>query len=364
MAKKNRYYQRPDGLFEAVRTINGKRKAFRGKSCREVDRKILEYQEQKERGRTFKAVLNEWWNEKEPTVTEATRRAYSPAMRRLEEEYGEREIKSIRPLDLERTVIRMKEQGYRQGTFHATIAIMRQVCSWAVIHGDLDISPATEIHTPKGTPAQHRQSLTNDQIRAVTEYRGAGHLLGMLLLYTGCRIGEAMALRYEDIDRKGATVTICRKVSYATGHPVMEDQTKTAAGMRTIRLLAPLADVLPKGHIGLIFHEPDGSPLTKSHYTAMWRDLCDGVGFVTYEAAKQGRSIVQRPVYPITPHVFRHTFATVCYDAGIDSKATAAMLGHSNEQTTRNIYTHLRRERQQLDAERLEEYVSSLVSTQ
>lgn len=34
MAKKSKYHQRPDGLFEAIRTINGKRVAFRGKSCR------------------------------------------------------------------------------------------------------------------------------------------------------------------------------------------------------------------------------------------------------------------------------------------------------------------------------------------
>ena len=40
---KSKYYKRPDGLFESIRTINGKRVAFRGKTCREVDRKILEY---------------------------------------------------------------------------------------------------------------------------------------------------------------------------------------------------------------------------------------------------------------------------------------------------------------------------------
>ena len=41
MAKKSsskKYYQRPDGLFESIRTINGKRVPFRGRTCREVDR--------------------------------------------------------------------------------------------------------------------------------------------------------------------------------------------------------------------------------------------------------------------------------------------------------------------------------------
>ena len=41
MAKKQKYYQRKDGLFETIKTINGKRVAFRGHSCREVDQKLL-----------------------------------------------------------------------------------------------------------------------------------------------------------------------------------------------------------------------------------------------------------------------------------------------------------------------------------
>ena len=60
MVKKQKYYQRPDSLFEAIRTINGKRVAFRGKTCREVDRKMLEYREEVSVGRSFSVVADEW----------------------------------------------------------------------------------------------------------------------------------------------------------------------------------------------------------------------------------------------------------------------------------------------------------------
>ena len=59
MAKKNRYYVRKDGLHESIRTVNGKRVAFRGKTDREVDRKILEYREKLEQGRTVKEICDE-----------------------------------------------------------------------------------------------------------------------------------------------------------------------------------------------------------------------------------------------------------------------------------------------------------------
>ena len=43
MAKK-KYYQRPDGLYEAIRVVNGKRKAFRGRTPHEVEQKMIAYQ--------------------------------------------------------------------------------------------------------------------------------------------------------------------------------------------------------------------------------------------------------------------------------------------------------------------------------
>jgi integrase len=43
----------------------------------------------------------------------------------------------------------------------------------------------------------------------------------------------------------------------------------------------------------------------------------------------------------LTPHVFRHNFATVLYYAGVDIKEAQRLCGHSNVQLTLDIYTHL-----------------------
>ena len=83
MKNKSKYYVRPDGTHEAIRTINGKRVAFRGKSDREVDRKILEYNEKQELGRKFPEIADEWEREHEKEVSESTRRVYSFAVKRL-----------------------------------------------------------------------------------------------------------------------------------------------------------------------------------------------------------------------------------------------------------------------------------------
>ena len=55
----------------------------------------------------------------------------------------------------------------------------------------------------------------------------------------------------------------------------------------------------------------------------------------------------------VYPHALRHTFATLCYYAGMDAKVTQALMGHANYSTTINIYTHLADEEAQIDVSKL-----------
>ena len=338
---KSKYYQRPDGLFESIRMINGKRVAFRGHSCREVDRKILEYKEKLESGRTVKEVADQWQREREPHLSEASRKAYKSPMKELLDYIGDKPVKDVKPIQLDRYMLKLKAKGYRLGSVKLCLTVCKQVFRFAVIQGDIDVSPAAEIQIPGKLDRQKRGSLTAEQIVQVAKYRGPGYLMGIAFLFTGCRRGELMGLRYEDIDRKNKTINVCRKVSYVTGKAVLEDHTKTEAGMRQIPLLKPLEDVLPVGRIGLIFHCEDGGLMTPYAIKNEWDAFIDGCGLPK----------------EITPHWMRHTFATICYDAGLDPKSTAAMMGHANESITMEIYTHLSKSREQINADKLAAYL-------
>ena len=71
MAKRS-YYRRPDGLYETTRTVNGKRVRFRGRTCAEVDRKILEYNTQVKQGRKLEVIGREWLEGREREVAYST----------------------------------------------------------------------------------------------------------------------------------------------------------------------------------------------------------------------------------------------------------------------------------------------------
>ena len=357
---KSKYYKRPDGLFEAIRTVDGKRVAFRGKTCREVDRKILEYQEQGKPGRQFPAVADEWEREHERTIAESTRRVYSFAVRRLKAAFPG-PAAEIRPLDVKRYITAFEREGRAANSVQIELAVCKMIFAHAVLHGDIDVSPAAEVKKSRGLPTKKREALTEEQEALVkaagTAQKGRWWLFGYLLLYTGMRRGEALALSYSDIDRKAGVIHVTKKLSYASGQfPVLEDRLKSENGRRDIPLLPPLGAALPKNRVGLIFPGKDGKFMRASEITTNWRNYCRDIGLNELQYTDAGEPV---ETFPITPHCFRHSFATICYEAGLDPRQAAQILGDTPE-VLEGVYTHLREGRRKTAAEKLLEHFSGV----
>ena len=353
MKNKSKYYVRPDGIHESIRTINGKRVAFRGKSDREVDKKILEYNQKLKNGRKFSVIADEWEREHESGVSESTRRVYSYAVKRLKEEFKGL-ASEVRPLDIQRYIAAFEKQGRSANSVQIELAVCKMIFSHAVISGDIDVSPAVEIKKSRGLPTKKREALTEDQENAVKAsaitQEACWWLFGYLLLYTGMRRGEALALSYSDIDRKAGVIHVTKKLSYACGQfPTLEDHLKSQNGRRDIPLLPPLAAVLPKNRVGLVFPGEDGGFMRASEITKNWRAYCRDIGLNEFQRTDDGKML---ETFPITPHCFRHSFATICYEAGLDPRQAAQSLGDTPE-VLEGVYTHLRNGTRQTAAVKL-----------
>lgn len=359
MAKK-KYYQRPDGMFETSRTVNGKRVKFRGRSCAEVDRKILAYNAERNTGRKVPVIADEWLAEREIEISMSTYRVYNYAVERIKKAFpmvaGE-----VAPLDIKRYITAFEKQGYSRNSVQIELGVIKQIFAYAVLQGDIDTNPAREVKHSRNLPCKKRHALTEEEERKVETYRGEDYLLGMMLLYTGCRRGELLALHWQDIDRKAGTITISKKLNYAYGNtPHLEHHLKNRnrenndGSGRVVPLLAPLAAVLPNRRIGLIFANDEGKPLTGAQLLNRWQAYCRNAGLADYEYNDKGEPVA---TYPITPHCFRHSFTTICYEAGLDAKTTAAFIGDT-EQVTTEIYTELRQRQHVSGAERVNAYLA------
>ena len=318
-----KYYVRPDGLHETIIKINGKRKAFRGKTDREVWEKVKSYRADLASGKTetFENVAHAWWNEIEPTLANNSQKNYKPAYSRAVAEFGKEDVSSITAKDVEKYINRFAKT-YAKKTVATQRQIIRQILTKAQRDGYIMYNPAEAVLLPKNLPQKKRRAPKAEQIQLIKNSLDKPFgLFAYLIYYTGCRRGEALALRYEDIDRKAKKVRINKSAFYIGARPYIKSP-KTEAGNRVVPLLSALAAVLPDKKHGYIFSDDGGeTPLMNHRVTRLY-------------TAYQTESGVT-----VTPHEIRHGYATALHEAGVDYKTAQTLLGHAQLSTTMDIYT-------------------------
>lgn len=98
-----------------------------------------------------------------------------------------------------------------------------------------------------------------------------------------------------------------------------------------------------------LFTMQNGELMTSSSFRRFWDNILDklniAAGGEKYTRTDLQKDKEQKPIRlianDITPHMFRHTYATNLYYAGIDIKTAQMLLGHSSIQMTMDVYTHL-----------------------
>ena len=97
-----------------------------------------------------------------------------------------------------------------------------------------------------------------------------------------------------------------------------------------------------------VFHTPSGAPLPQASYKRMWSRLMVACGCVEWREIAPGTSrpddILKQVKPTLTPHYFRHNYVTLLYESGVDPLIAMKIVGHTDYQTTANIYTHLKEE--------------------
>ena len=158
-----------------------------------------------------------------------------------------------------------------------------------------------------------------------------------LVAYRGLRRGEAVGLRWEDVDLDAAEARITQQV-VQLGWRTETGAPKTDSGARTVSLDAATVDVLRACRAaqaaereawgaawqdnGLVFTREDGSPLHPDLATDTFERL--------YRAAS---------LPPIRLHDLRHTAASLALQAGVPLKVVSEQLGHSSLAITADTYT-------------------------
>ena len=153
-----------------------------------------------------------------------------------------------------------------------------------------------------------------------------------ILLFTGARRGEMLALRWEDIDRESGVVHITHAITFNKKGAAVLGTTKSKAGVRDVPLMTDLLEWLGEPASGYIVGGE--KPLSQRQFTLRWEKI---------QKAARAAGMPEATTATFTPHVLRHTFATLAAESNVDSGTLQTMLGHDDPKTTRR-YTHLHAE--------------------
>lgn len=325
MPKKPKYYVRPDGLHESIRNIDGKRVAFRGKTDAEVERKMIEYRARAAQGRLFKDVAEEWKSVHFPTLAPNTLKGYRPALKDASEHFGDDYIKQIDPPDIKAYIGEFAAKKCAKKTVTNRLLVLSLIFSYAVQNGDILYSPCTHISIPKNLTKTRREAASAEDESKIKNSAPDSWLLPFMILYTGLRKGEALALTYGDIDRNEKIIHVTKSVYHENNKPKIK-QPKTEAGFRTVPILDPLIKRLPRGKPEEYVFSLDGgkTALSEMQYQKQWENYASSINI------------------SCTAHQLRHSYATMLFEFGIALKDAQDLLGHSTAAMTQDIYTHLR----------------------
>ncbi len=330
--------KRADGRYAKSIVIKGKKQFFYGKTQAEVNKKILDYKTKEENGKTFREVAELWWDEHSPTLAYSSIRYYQAPYKNAVDEFGDDFIIDIKPMDINQYLKKLAVKKYSHKSVFARLMVVRQIIDFAVLNGLVNYNVASVVKIPKNLSRTEREPADEETIAKIkNSFGNTFSLFALVALYTGCRRGEILALTSDDIDYTQKTININKSVYHVNNQPFVKAP-KTKTSIRVIPLLAPLEECLLSSKIKGYLFNIDGKMLTDKQARSLWDKYCKETNI------------------KITPHQLRHAFATRLYELDIDEKSAQDLLGHSDIQTTKNVYTHITNQKRKITADKLQSF--------
>lgn len=326
------------------------RKAFYGKTLKEAQSKADEFKravadgvDMAAREQSVAQWTEHWLEAYGRKGAPGTVALHEQHARHLAAALGELKLCAVRPIHIQKYADSLS--SCVQSTINSYRSITQNIFRQAVNNRILTFDPTQGVIWVGRKCGSHR-ALDAAEIEAITEH-WREHLMGstvMLMLFAGLRRGEALGLRWEDVDLPSGVIHVrhAQQIQPAS-HGFVLTAPKTATSVRDVPILPIARTVLETIARKESFVLPQFQ--NAGYFERAFK------GFVDYLQQFM-------PGFNLRPHDLRHTFTSVCYDAGIDIKSAQAFLGHSTPSTTLNIYTHLSAEHRSSSVDTLAAYTS------
>ena len=317
---------------------------------------------------TFEEVFNEWWATHVKTIKPSTQNAKLVQFNKhVLPRFGKIKLKDISKSYCQRM---MDEVAEHMNTYSAALDVKIQanlVFKYALKQDYIQRNPLQHVVIPKKDESflakeDERNYWTKEEVNHFLElvkehhYHYHHYIMFYLLIYTGMRKGELIALEWDDIDLDEKTIRINKTLFFKDGKEIFQT-TKKESSTRTISITNDDVELLKKWEVKqkAIFLEKG---IRKKIKYVVCRDDLRPIRRVTPNDVL--RSFIRRfDLQKINVHGLRHTHASLLFEAGASIKEVQARLGHKDIQTTMNVYTHVTEYTSQKTADTFQKYLKS-----
>lgn len=332
---------------------------------------------------TFESLAKEWENHYSVDAKVSSVRARKIALKQVINKFGNDPIQKITKQAYQTFIDEISEKLSRNyiSSIHTSA---NMVFEYAQSLNLIKSIPTEKIKLPKKkltvddieNDSIHDKFFEKDELEkflllAKNEGLESDLLTFTLLAYTGLRIGELIALKWSDIDFDAHTLRVT-KTYYNPGNGKGDYQLLTPKTDKSIRAIS-IDEIVIKILLdhkeeqekvkennapiyqdeGFIFATNEGYPKTITHIALRMRRLLTMMNEGKEEHEKKH----------LTPHSFRHTHTSLLIEANVHIKEIQERLGHSDINTTMDIYAHITKDIKKEASQRFSNLMESLSKT-
>ena len=242
-------------------------------------------------------------------------------------------IREITSSQIQNAVDRLQSR-LAASTLGGVWRLLRSVFTAAHNEGLLLRNPCQKIKIPKAGRRAPRVLTVPEQARLEQAAAEADEIEYLLCLYTGLRVGELCALRWEDIDFEGRILHVARTVQRIQDTRRLH---KTRLSVGTPKSDCSVREIPLPLFLSSLLEEKQKKDGALTGYLFPAKKGCRDPRTMQQRIKKLSKQLGMRGVHM---HTLRHTFATRCLEHGIGYEVLSELLGHSSPQITLKFYVH------------------------
>lgn len=308
---------------------------------------------------TFKEVADLWLESYETTVKPTTyqnTKNYLNAI--VENNFKDIRIESVSVAMMQKIVIDLSKKYV---AYLSQLSIINRVFKYAVHLDIIQTNPVDRIIRPKQQkPRKEKIALTKEELKqfltlAKKDARPVLYTAWHTLAYTGLRRGELLGLEWSDIDFENKIISVNKTLVTVNGS-LYTQSPKTKRSTRTISLDDATIQVLKNWKLEqkkqFFKNGVKSKDIVITNIKGSYLDFA-------YFRDELKKFLSTHNLKRFSVHSLRHTHASLLFEAGIEPKTISDRLGHSNIQTTLNMYTHLNDKQRSDVADRLLKFLEA-----